>query len=71
VGVWLGVWLHTAVQLAASPLMMSSVQALLSLQDAAVGQLPSQVSPDSVTPLPQFEMQSTSVLALQMLGSQH
>jgi len=49
---------QAALQVAALPVSVSVVQALLSLQ--VVGQLPSQVSPGSTTPLPQLGAQSVS-----------
>jgi hypothetical protein len=48
---------------AAVPLVVSAVQALLSLQFA--GQLPSQVSPASTTSLPHLTLQSESFVLLQ------
>ena len=57
-------WLVQAtLQLAALPVMVSSVQSLPSLQ--VVGQSPSQVSPGSSTSLPQLTEQSVSLLASQ------
>jgi hypothetical protein len=58
---------HVAVQLARLPAKLSMVQALPSLHAAAVGQddAGSQVSPGSTTLLPQVELQSRSLLALQ------
>jgi len=55
-------------QLPAEPVKESMVQALPSLQ--AVGQLPSQVSPGSMTALPQEAEQSVSLLWLQPGGQQ-
>jgi hypothetical protein len=58
---------HVAVQLARLPDRLSMVQALPSLQEAAVGQVDtgSQVSPGSTTLLPQLALQSLSLTALQ------
>jgi len=50
---------QAALQLAAEPVKRSLVHLLPSSQD--VGQLPSQVSPVSTAPLPQFAEQSLSV----------
>jgi hypothetical protein len=47
---------QAALQLAALPVSASAVQATPSLQE--VGQLPSQLSPGSSTPLPQLAEQS-------------
>ena len=55
-------WLHTALQVAGLPVIVSIVQELPSLQFC--GQLAggSQVSPASTTPLPQLTEQSLSLL---------
>jgi len=54
---------HWTLHDAGVPLVVSIVQALLSLQLA--GQLPSQVSPDSTAPLPHRTVQSLSFVLLQ------
>jgi len=59
---------HAAVQPAALPVSTSRVQAMESSQ--LVGQLPSQVSPPSTTPLPQLVEQSESLLRWQPAGQQ-
>ncbi len=59
-------WLQATLQLATEPVSASTVQELPSLQLA--GQLPSQVSPASMTPFPQLAEQSESVRALQPAG---
>jgi hypothetical protein len=61
---------HAAVHVAALPVSESTVQAFASLHEARVGQLPSQVSPLSITPFPQLTEQSLSVLLLQPAGQQ-
>jgi len=62
------VCVHTALQVAAEPVIASVVQAFPSLQ--SVGQFRSQVSLPSTTPLPQVELQSESLLLLQPAGQQ-
>jgi hypothetical protein len=54
----IGLWAQTTSHVATLPVMTSVVQATPSSQDR--GQLPSHVSPGSVTPLPHFEGQLTS-----------
>jgi len=54
-----GTLAHCALQLAALPVRVSVVQALLSPHE--VGQLPSHVSPASITPLLQVGEQSESL----------
>jgi len=61
-------WLQAALQFAALPVGASTVQAFPSLQ--SVGQLPSQVSPVSTTPLPQLAEQSESLLLVHPAGQQ-
>jgi hypothetical protein len=63
-------WMQAAVQVAALPVSLSMVQPLPSLHDAAVGQLPSQVSPVSTTPFPHVTEQNGSLLLLQPAGQQ-
>jgi hypothetical protein len=60
----IGVKEHPTVQ--PPPVSASAVQLMPSLHD--VGQFPSQVSPGSVTSLPQIVAQSVSLLALQPTG---
>ncbi len=60
--------MQAALQLAALPVSRSMVQAMPSLQE--VGQLPSQLSPGSSTPLPQLAEQSESVALVQPAGQQ-
>jgi hypothetical protein len=64
----IGALLQAASQVAAVPVRASVVQALLSLHE--VLQLPSQVSPGSITPLPHLGPQSTSVFALHCVAMQ-
>ena len=64
----MGVWPQATLQLAALPVIVSCVQSLPSSQLA--GQLPSQVSPGSTTPLPQLAEQSLSLPELQPFGQQ-
>jgi hypothetical protein len=59
---------HTRLQVPAEPVEPSVLQPLPSLQLG--GQLPSQVSPDSTTPLPHLTVQSLSLVELQP-GAQH
>jgi len=61
-------WAQATLQLAALPVIVSMVQAFWSSQ--VVGQLPSQVSPGSTTPLPQLAEQSLSLPLLQFGGQQ-
>lgn len=61
-------WLQAALQFDALPVWASSVQAFPSLQ--STGQLPSQVSPVSTTPLPQLAEQSESLLLVHPAGQQ-
>jgi len=57
---------HCAEQVAAAPVSVSRVQALLSLQ--VVGQFPSQTSPVSTVPFPQVVLQSASVALVHPAG---
>lgn len=59
---------HCAEQVAAEPVSVSVVQALLSLQ--LVGQSPSHFSPASIVPLPQVVLQSLSVWLVHPAGQQ-
>jgi hypothetical protein len=69
-GVQVETWVveQAAVQVDTLPVSVSTVQALPSLQ--LDGQLPSQVSPVSTTPLPQVFEQSESTAELQPAGQQ-
>jgi len=59
---------QVTLQLSGDPVIMSIVQLLPSLH--SVGQLPSQVSPPSMTPLPQLGEQSLSFSLLHPAGQQ-
>jgi hypothetical protein len=67
-------WLHATLQLAMLPVCESDVQALPSSQlivlHRGVAGATSQVSPDSIAPLPHATEQSVSVLWLQPAGQQ-
>ncbi len=63
-----GAWEHAAEHDAALPVSVSMVQALPSLHE--VGQLPSQASPGSTTPLPHVAEQSLSSACVQPGGQQ-
>jgi phosphotransferase system HPr-like phosphotransfer protein len=64
------VWLQVTLQLARLPALASAVQALPSSQEVGQEDGGSQVSPDSITPLPQVGVQSESLLALHVAGQQ-
>ncbi len=64
------VWVHATLQLALLPVMRSMVQALPSLQEVGQEDFGSQVSPGSLTPLPQVGEQSESLFALHPAGQQ-
>jgi hypothetical protein len=66
---WVSAWCaHAALHVDALPVIESCVHGFLSSQSA--GQLPSQVSPVSTTPLPQDAEQSLSVPELHPAGQQ-
>ena len=64
------VWLQVMLQLARLPALASVVQTLSSSQEVGQEDGGSQVSPDSITPLPQVGVQSESLLALHAAGQQ-
>jgi hypothetical protein len=64
----IGCWEHVALHVAAEPTRLSIVHAAPSSH--WIGQLPSQISPASTTPLSQVGEQSSSALALQPAGQQ-
>jgi hypothetical protein len=62
--------LHATLQLAMLPTLVSVVHAVPSLQSVGQKVVGSQVSPTSVTPLPQLDVQSASDAASQPAGQQ-
>jgi hypothetical protein len=66
----IAVWRHATLQLAAFPVIWSSVQALVSLQLLGHVEAGSQTSPGSIMPLPQTGRQSESLLASHPAGQQ-
>ena len=64
------VWLQVTLQLVRLPVLASVVQAMSSSQEVGQEDGGSQVSPDSITLLPQVGVQSESLLALHAAGQQ-